>query len=167
MQEFLDIVDKSDRVVGRDTRENVHASYQIHRGIHVFVVNSKKEILLQKRSMKKDYYPGYYDASVGAQVLSGESYKEAALRETEEELGFVPRELSKVCDYDSFSERQREKRRLFVCVFEGEFKIDEEEVESVEWCAVEKIKRMIEKGMDFTEGFKISFERYLEFILRT
>lgn len=165
MAEYLDIVDEQDRVIGKDTRENVHKNFQIHRGVHVFVLNSKGEILLQKRSEKKDYYPGFMDASVGAQVLSGESYEEAAARETLEELGFKPKGLAKVCDYKSYSERQRESRRLFACCHEGPFKIDEEELEFVKFFPVETIGKEIKKGkMKFTEGFKISFGEYIKYL---
>ena len=86
-QEYLDIVDIKDKIIGKATRKEIHDMHQIHRGVHVFVVNSKNEILIQKRSNKKDYYPGYYDASVGAQVRSGETYEQAAKRELKEELG--------------------------------------------------------------------------------
>ncbi len=161
--EYLDIVNENDEVIGRDTRENVHKNHQIHREVHVFVLNSRGDILVQKRSAKKDDRPGYYDASVGAQVSSGESYEQAAKRETEEELGFVPLKLEKVCDYHSYSARQRVNRRLFVCHSAGPFKIEAEEVESAEFYSPETIKQEIEKGeKKFTDGFKISLHKYLE-----
>lgn len=163
MTEYLDIVDEEDNVIEKDTRKNVHARHEIHRGVHVFVINSKREMLVQKRSENKDYYPGYYDASVGAQVLSGESYEQAAARETEEELGFAPKNLEKICDYNSYSTRQREKRRLFVCRENGPFKIDKNEVESTDWLSLKKINNEIEKGeIRFTEGFMISFQNYMD-----
>ncbi|MFC1790197.1 NUDIX domain-containing protein [Patescibacteria group bacterium] len=145
-----------------NTRKNIHKNYQIHRGVHVFVSNSNKELLIQKRSEKKDYYPGFFDASVGAQVLATESYKNAALRETQEELGFKPKSLTKICDYKSYSSRQKENRRLFVCQSNGPFKIDKEEVEFVKFYPIEGVREEINKGeKQFTEGFKISFENFL------
>lgn len=163
MEEYLDIVNENDQVIGRDTRKNVHKNYQIHRGIHVFVLNSKGKLLIQKRSTKKDYYPGYYDASVGAQVLSGESYREAAIRETQEELGLTPKKLTKICDYKSYSDRQRENRRLFAYNHEGPFKPDKKEVEFVKFFPIKTIQKEIKKGkMKFTEGFTISFRQYLK-----
>jgi isopentenyldiphosphate isomerase len=157
-EEYLDIVDEDDKVTGRDTRDNVHKNYQIHRGIHVLVINSKGEILIQKRSKNKSYYPGYYDASVGAQVKSGETYEEAALRETNEELGFIPDNLIKICDYKSYSERQRENRRLFICHHEGPFEFDHTELEAVKFILPTEIQKMIDGGEPFTEGFKTSFK---------
>lgn len=163
MTEYLDIVNEADEVLSRDTRENVHKNHNTHRGIHVFVLNSRGEILVQKRSMKKDDRPGYYDASVGAQVISGESYEQAAERETKEELGFSPSDLEKICDYHSYSTRQRENRRLFACHSDGPFDIDTEEVESVEFSSIKRIQEEIEKGeKKFTDGFTISFNKYIE-----
>lgn len=166
MVEYLDIVNEEDEVIGKDTRKNIHDKYKIHRGTHIFVINSKGDLLLQKRSLKKKYYPGFYDASVGCQVLSGESYEEAAIRETKEELGFTPDKLVLICDYNSYSKRQREKRRLFVCYYNGPFNLNEscdEEVEFVKFYPVETIKEDIRsRKKKFTEGFKISFQKYLK-----
>lgn len=160
--EYLDIVDEEDNWIGRDTRKKVHDGHFIHRGVHVFVLNDRGEILLQKRSEKKDYYLGFYDASVGAQVSATEDYKEAAIRETQEELGFKPTKFSMVCDYKSYSSRQRENRRLFTCNHSGPVDIDSDEVDFVKYYSVEMIKKEIARGeKSFTEGFKISFKKYI------
>ena len=45
------------------------------------------EILWQRRSDKIDRYPGDYDISAGGHVNLGESFVEAAVRETREEIG--------------------------------------------------------------------------------
>ena len=166
MDEYLDIANEKDEVVGRDTRENVHGKSKIHREVHVFIINpSTKEILVQKRSENVDYKPGYYDVSVGAHVLSRESYKQSAIRECKEELGFDPEKMERVFDYKSYSDRQRVNRRLFVCYSYGPFRINKEEVESVRFNSPANIQKDIETGrMKFTEGFKISFRHYLEFV---
>ena len=161
MNEYLDIVDEKDQIIGKDTWDNVHKNYQIHRGVHVLVVNSKGEILIQKRSKHKKYMPGLFDVSVGAQVQSGETYKQAAIRESEEELGFIPKKLVKVCDYDSYNTRQREKRRLFICYDNGPFKPDAEEVESIKFISPTKIQDMLKKGVKFTDSFSLSLRCYL------
>lgn len=164
MPEYLDIVNENDEVIGRDTRANIHTQHLIHRGIHVFVLNSKHEILIQKRAADRDYYPSYYDASVGAQVKSGETYEQSARREMQEELGFQPKKLINICDYHSYSDRQRENRRLFTYIHNGIIKFDRKEVESIQWLSVNKIQAMIDKGEKFTEGFKISFQNYLHYL---
>jgi isopentenyldiphosphate isomerase len=54
-EEYLDNVDEADNVIGKDTREKVHSAHATHRGIHVFIVNRRIEILVQQRSLSKDY----------------------------------------------------------------------------------------------------------------
>ncbi|MBU0980751.1 MAG: NUDIX domain-containing protein [Nanoarchaeota archaeon] len=164
MPEYLDIVDEKDKVIGKDTRENVHDRLQIHRDVHVLVINSKGEVLLQKRSMKKGDYPGYFDSSVGEHVLSGESYKEAAIRGTREELGFEPEELIEIVGYDSFSDRQRTRRRVFICHSDGPFKFNRDEVDSVSFVPVDDIvKRLKASEMKVTKGFTLTLKEYMRY----
>ena len=160
--EVLDIVNEDDEVIGTASRREVHKKHQIHRGIHVFIFNNQEKLLIQKRSNKKNDRPGFFDASVGAQVLSGESYLEAALREAEEELGVENLKLRKICKYKSFSDRQREIRVLFTANSDGPFKIDKREVASVKFYDIDEIKKKIDEKIKFTTGFKISFRLYMK-----
>ena len=50
------------------------------------IINRKNEILLTKRSMNKMIAPGLWECSAGS-VISGETSKEAVLREVKEEVG--------------------------------------------------------------------------------
>lgn len=155
--EYLDIVNEQDVVVGRDTRHNVHANYQMHRGVHIFVINSERQILIQRRALAKVDYPGYLDVSVGAQVSAGESYEEAARRELGEELGCGHGTITQIAAYDGFSSRQREKRRVFVHYCDGPFRLQKEEVAGVSFHTVGEISRVIDSEL-FTGGFRRSFE---------
>jgi len=58
-----------------------------HRAVHALVFDQQNRIYIQKRSMSKDTNPGLWDTSVGGHLDSGESYDEALIRETHEELG--------------------------------------------------------------------------------
>jgi isopentenyldiphosphate isomerase len=165
MPEILDIVSENDDVIGQDTRVAVHEQHAIHRGVHLFIVNNKGELLVQQRASDKEYYPGYFDASVGAQVISGETYEEAARREAREELGIELGELVEIAKYKSFSERQREIRTLFVTQHEGPFKTPDGEVKRIEFLSLDDIALAIRNdSRKFTEGFKKSFEHYRAFI---
>ena len=75
-------------MIGTATRSECHGNPELcHRVSHVIVINSKGEILLQKRSMNKFIQPGKWDTSVGGHLDPGESYIEGAVREMMEELG--------------------------------------------------------------------------------
>lgn len=165
--EYLDIVDETDRPLGKDTRANIHARHLIHRGVHVFIVNQQGELLIQKRAAARDYYPGHWDASLGAQVRSGESYAQAASRELNEELGISVAELKQIAKYRSFSSRQREIRTLFLTAHDGPFRLDQNEVEQTEFVPPDEIKIFLETGTRrFTQGFIKSFEHYLDFLVQ-
>ena len=46
--ELFDVVDEEDNVVRQEVREVVHREDLLHRAIHVFVFNKRKELFLQK-----------------------------------------------------------------------------------------------------------------------
>lgn len=160
MIEYLDIVNENDEVIGRDTRKNVHDNYEIHRGVHVFVVDRQDRILIQRRSTKKDYYPGYLDISVGAQVSSGETYEAAGKRELWEELGCHHGPIKEIASYNAYSPRQREKRRIFIHYCDGPFAPNPDEIDDLEFMSVDAVRTLLAKER-FTEGFQRSLAIYL------
>ena len=53
----------------------------------VFIINSKNQVLLQKRSKNKRMWPDMWDITAGGHVDAGEFGFQSVLRESEEELG--------------------------------------------------------------------------------
>lgn len=92
--EIFDVVDASDRVIGRATRAEVHRRGLLHRAVHIFVFDARGNVILQKRSLAKDTCPGLLSTSCAGHVDSGENYDDAARRELGEELG-IPSEAAK------------------------------------------------------------------------
>jgi 8-oxo-dGTP pyrophosphatase MutT (NUDIX family) len=86
-EEWLDIVDEQDRVIGRETRRTATAQRLRHRCAFIFVRDERGRVFVHRRTGTKLVFPGMYDMFVGGVVGSGESYADAALREAEEELG--------------------------------------------------------------------------------
>ncbi|MBI4118841.1 MAG: NUDIX hydrolase [Parcubacteria group bacterium] len=85
--EFLDLVDENDKVIGRKKRSEVYTEKLSNfRVVNAFVVNSKDEIWIPRRTANKRMFPLYLDMSMGGHVESGESYENAFKRETMEEL---------------------------------------------------------------------------------
>ena len=62
--EIFDMVNERDEVIGQRTRGEVHRLGLRHRAVHVLVFNGRGELFLQKRSLKKDTFPGAWDSSV-------------------------------------------------------------------------------------------------------
>ena len=87
MDEFLDLVDTNDNVIGRKLRSEIYAEgLSSFRVINAFVKNSKDGLWIPKRGPHKRIYPNALDMSVGGQVESGEDYDFSFARETAEEL---------------------------------------------------------------------------------
>ncbi|ANP50323.1 8-oxo-dGTP pyrophosphatase MutT (NUDIX family) [Streptomyces griseochromogenes] len=159
--EYLDIVDEHDRVVGRDTRENVHRRHLRHRGVHVLVVNRLGEILVQERSAHLDTHPGRLDASAGGHVQSGETYHQAAERELLEELGCHPGPVQYLLTYDGYSVRQFEKRGVFLHHCGGPFRPDPDAVEGIEFHSADRLIELF-ATRPCTEGFMRSVSHYFD-----
>ena len=58
-----------------------------HMVVDILVQHVDGSFLLTKRDMRKDVYPGYWEASAGGSALAGEEPLEAANRELFEETG--------------------------------------------------------------------------------
>ncbi|KKU12204.1 MAG: Nudix hydrolase 3 [Parcubacteria group bacterium GW2011_GWC2_45_7] len=87
-QELFYLVDKNDKRLGSVFRHQAHSdSSKIHRSICVIGINTKNQILFQKRSQSKDTFPCFWTLSVTGHVVFGETYLKAARRELLEELG--------------------------------------------------------------------------------
>lgn len=69
-------------------RSQIHEEGIWHNTITIWVVLEKSgELLLQKRSSLKDTFPDKWDASCAGHISFGQTPREAAIRELEEELG--------------------------------------------------------------------------------
>lgn len=88
--EMIDIVTEDGMPLGSTRgRSEVHTLGLWHRTAHVWVCNSAGQLLLQKRSLSKDTYPGFWDVSCAGHLSAGDTSIAGALRELHEELGIV------------------------------------------------------------------------------
>jgi isopentenyldiphosphate isomerase len=87
--ELVDVIDEDDRVVATVPRRAVRERGLLHRCTYVLVRNPAGDILVHRRTVTKDVYPGAYDMFAGGVCAAGESYDDCARREVAEELGVV------------------------------------------------------------------------------
>lgn len=92
-QEILDVVDHSDTVVDsirrRDMMQLRDTPGRYLRVIELFLQRPNGDIYLPRRSAHKKLFPGSLDHSAAGHMIQGESYNEALVRETHEELGIL------------------------------------------------------------------------------
>jgi isopentenyl-diphosphate delta-isomerase type 1 len=159
--EIFDVVNERDEVVGQRTRAEVHRLGLKHRAIHVLVFNRKGELFLQKRSMKKDTFPGAWDSSTSGHLDHGESYDACAVRELREEIGLMldepPRRLFKI---EACPETDQEFVWVYRCESEGPFTLHPAEIETGGWFAPETITRwMKERPEDFANALLLIWKK--------
>jgi len=86
--ELLEVFDAHGRPTGRArSRAAIHQAGDWHQAFHCWILrHAGREVVLQRRSLGKDTFAGYWDAAAAGHWRSGESAPEAA-RELAEELG--------------------------------------------------------------------------------
>ena len=86
--EFFDVYNEDGSLAGyKAGRGETHRKGLWHRTVHIWILNSQAEVLLQKRAMDKETFPGLWDISCAGHVDAGELPEDAAIRELSEELG--------------------------------------------------------------------------------
>ena len=96
MVEYLQVTDKNNKALSKKvSKKEVHERGLRHRTVHIWVLDSNGRLLLVKRGEWKRQDPGKWASYVGGHVLYGESFREAAARETKEEIGLEVNKLSR------------------------------------------------------------------------
>ncbi|MEW6002498.1 MAG: NUDIX domain-containing protein [Nitrospirota bacterium] len=160
--ELLEVINYKGEVIDILPRSVIHGNPSlIHRVIHVLVFNSRGELLLQKRSIKKDVAPGRWDTSVGGHVNPGESLLQAVSREMKEELGItscIPKFLYSYIHSNSF---ETELVFTYSCIYDGRISFSDEIEEVRPWSIKEIYDNM---GTEiFSDNFEQEIFTYAQF----
>ena len=119
---------------------------EYHLVVHIWIVSSKGELLIQKRSKVKKLMPGEW-AATGGSAFSGESSLSAAKRELAEELGIKARESEL-----RFIKRIKRRNSLVdvwftMCDTPAEnLTLQKGEVALARWVDTKTFSEMVEKG---------------------
>lgn len=159
--EYFSIVDEEGNSIGRASRMECHSgSFLLHPVVHMHILNSKKELYLQKRSLDKDIQPGKWDTSVGGHVDYGESVQNALFREVQEELGFSDFSPIFLMRYKFVSPQEAELVHSYYAIYDGIIIPDEEEISEGRFWNIDDVLNNIGKGI-FTPNFEMEFQRII------
>ena len=154
--EILDICNEEGIPTGKTVdRETAHREAIRHRTAHVWIMrnqNGRIQVLLQKRSMNKDSFPGMYDTSSAGHIPAGDEPKESACRELQEELGITASETDLIpvgkfrIRYDEVFRGKmfRDNEVTFVYILnlpvtDEMITVQEEEIESTAWFDLKEV----------------------------
>ncbi|MDQ3099299.1 MAG: NUDIX domain-containing protein [bacterium] len=164
--ELFDIVDENDNLLGiTKPRDQVHKEMiDWHRTTGIFIVNSKKQVLCQQRSMQKDVEPGVWQPFFGGHLKAGETYIQNAIAELKEELNLTVNEKDLMNVYKVKREYYMHFSELFVYYWNGDasqLQFNDGEVEQVKWMSIQEFENLIRsKG---NQDYKFN-EKIHEFI---
>ena len=151
--EIFDVVDEHDKVIGQRPRGEVHREKLRHRAVHIFVINKRGELFLQRRSRWKDVHPRKWDSSAAGHVNAGDTYDITAPRELEEELG-VRASLECIGELPASEATGWEFVKIYRAVHNGPFQLPPAEIESGSFFTHEQLTRWIAaRPEDFATGF--------------
>jgi isopentenyldiphosphate isomerase len=146
--ELIFVVDENDSPSKPLPRSQVHKNYLWHRTTGIWVVNSNKQILCQKRSLKKDIKPGFREAFFGGHLHPDDTYESGAETELSEELGITVKKENLI-PYKIFKgdkPTHKEFQHSFVYIINSEsadFRYEKEEIDEIRWYDFDDLKNIL------------------------
>lgn len=145
--ELWDIMNENGEITGKTAVRGRTAlkAGEYHLVVHIYVMDSHGNFLLQRRSERRKLMPGEW-AATGGSAISGESSITAAARELREELGIgAPKGALKKAG-------RLKRRNAFLDVWFikhdadiSRLRLQKKEVAEVKWATEDEFKEMIEK----------------------
>ncbi|MCD6434547.1 MAG: isopentenyl-diphosphate Delta-isomerase [Candidatus Diapherotrites archaeon] len=163
--EIITVVDEKDNVVGKAEKIEVHRKGILHRAFSIFVFNSKKELLLQRRALHKYHSPGLWSNTCCGHPRFGEKLTNAVHRRLKEEFGFD----CKLKEIFSFHYRaefdngliENEIDHVFIGIADVVPKPNKNEIAEWKWISLDDLKKDIAENPEkYTFWFRHIIEKY-------
>ena len=165
MEEIFDIYTRDGKYLWTAPKAVCHSENPgfYHKPVWIRIINSKNEILVQKRAACKKNHPNKRCMWASGHVLAWETTTEWAIREVYEELGVQTKweDYKFICEY--IVDETREIAQIYLLKLDldiNEFKLQEEEVAEVKWLTYDEFKELF-NSKDFVEHS----DEYKEFTL--
>lgn len=161
------LVDPDDVEIGTANKLDVHRTGTLHRAFSVFILNSRGEMLLQRRAHGKYHTGGLWSNTSCGHPRPEEPVASAASRRLEEEMGFtceLERCYGFVYEADLGAHlSEHEYDHVFIGCHDGDPVPEPAEVCDWKWEMPEAIlAHMRARGSLYTPWFRIALARVVE-----
>jgi isopentenyl-diphosphate delta-isomerase len=169
MEEQVILVNEQDEPIGLMNKLEAHEKAVLHRAFSVFILNDKKEIMLQQRATHKYHSPLLWTNTCCSHQRSGETNIQAGTRRLQEEMGFTAdlKELFHFIYKAPFDNglTEHELDHVMIGYYNDEPNVNSEEVENWKWMTVEAVRQdMLENPGIYTIWFKIIFDEFYHYL---
>ena len=154
------LVDEQDNAIGiKDKLEAHNSNTMLHRGVSVFLFNSQKELLIQKRNNRKKTWGGFWSNSFCGHPQQDETYRQAVYRHAKFELGITLQKVDFIDIYRyKFSKDdivENEICHLYLALSDDNIEINTQEIEEVKLLKWQDFILYVQRHkMDFTPWCK-------------
>jgi len=165
IKDFVVLVNENDEKIGLMPKMEAHEKGLLHRAFSVFIFNRNKELMLQKRSLKKYHSPGLWTNTCCSHQRDGESNINAGMRRLKEEMGFSSelREINSFIYKVKFDNGLIEHELDYILVgeYENDVEPNSQEVDDWKWIDLDEINDNIKTNPEeYTEWFKIIMDNH-------
>mgnify|MGYP006111590637 FL=1 len=161
--EELILVDSDDNEIGYSSKSECHKGLgTLHRAFSIFLFNSTGELLIQKRSVKKELWGQYWSNSCCSHPRKGEDLYEAAARRIKQELS-IKCNLSFLYKFqyqENYNNNgsEHELCSVFYGLYDGSIQCNENEVEDWRMISSSQLNEEIGKSSTlFTPWLKLEW----------
>lgn len=158
------LVNETDEPIGTMEKMAAHRTAMLHRAFSVFIFNTKGEMLLQQRALKKYHSGGLWTNACCSHPLPGEDTLDGAQRRLAEEMGFNT-SLEKIFDFVYRAEfdnglTEYEYDHVYTGLFEGAVFPNPEEVHDYCFKDLKDIEASLHSHpQKYTAWFHIAFPK--------
>jgi len=161
----VQLVDTQDNPNGSMEKLEAHEKGLLHRALSVLIINTNKEILLQRRALGKYHSPGLWTNTCCSHPYPGENPTEAANRRLKEEMGMVADlefafKFQYKCDFDN-GLIEHELDHVFMGKTDDIPHLNTDEAMAFKWMSIEELEKDMKNNADiYTFWFKWIIEKH-------
>jgi isopentenyl-diphosphate delta-isomerase len=161
----VQLVNAEDKPSGSMEKLEAHEKGALHRALSVLIVNSKKEILLQRRALEKYHSPGLWTNTCCSHPYPGEDANEAAKRRLQEEMGMSSEleflfKFQYKCDFEN-GLIEHELDHVFIGQTDDTPHLNTDEAMAFKWMSIQYLEQdMISHPENYTFWFKWMIQKY-------